>query len=629
VESPTSSPPAPPAPADPAAPDPRIGAVLQGRYRILSKIAAGAMGVVYRGERVQLARPVAVKFLHPWIAAQKTFISRFENEARAMSRLAHPNCVSVIDFGVEGAPYLVMDFVTGKTVRDAVQGRGPQPPARALHIVWQLLAGLAHAHAQGIVHRDLKPDNLILTDEAGLDDHLRILDFGLAKLRDGPAMTAGMAVGTPSYMSPEQTGAAGTVDARSDLYAVGVLLFELLAGRKPFEAQHIGELIVMHRETAPPSLRALVPEAAISPELEAVVSKALSKRQEDRHQSAAELAAALDATPEGGVRSETPAPSSSPPSLPPGAPAARPGGLPAPPAGRPPRAPEPTIVDTATAIMRRHDVPPAADAPAAAAVAAPVLPGEDSTEKAGSSAPAASPSADGPATPAPGRDGIVIDRRLAAVVGGALACVVIAVVLGVVRHRSSEATAPVNAAGSASAAAPAASPVAPASTASAPGARAPAAVAPAAAGSRVEEARRLRHNGDWEQALAVLTHARRETPEDADVDYLLADIYLEHHRPLEGIASAQSAIHKNPALRSDGDLVNAVIESLASDKTYDRSQAFLRSLGPAATPFLKEAARHNPSAKVRERAAEVLQGQGGSRSAFGSSSHPSSSLFHR
>ena len=198
---------------------------MQGRYRILSKIAAGAMGVVYRGERVQLARPVAVKFLHPWIAAQKTFLSRFENEARAMSRLGHPNCVSVIDFGVEGGPYLVMDFVTGKTLRDAVHGQGPQPPARALHIVRQLLAGLAHAHAQGIVHRDLKPDNLILTDEAGLADHLRILDFGLAKLRDGPAMTAGMAVGTPSYMSPEQTGAAGTVDARSDVYSVGVLLF--------------------------------------------------------------------------------------------------------------------------------------------------------------------------------------------------------------------------------------------------------------------------------------------------------------------------------------------------------------------------------------------------------------------
>ncbi len=597
--------------ADPTAPDPRIGAVLQGRYRILSKIAAGAMGVVYKGERVQLGRPVAVKFLHPWIAAQKTFLTRFENEARAMSRLAHPNCVSVIDFGVEGSPYLVMDFVTGKTVRDAIhepgQEKAPQPPVRALHIVRQLLAGLSHAHAQGIVHRDLKPDNLILTDEAGLDDHLRILDFGLAKLRDGPAMTAGMAVGTPSYMSPEQTGAAGTVDARSDLYAVGVLLFELLAGRKPFESQQIGELILMHRESPPPSIRALVPSAGISPALDAVVLKALSKRQEDRHQSAAELAAALDATPEGGVRSEAPASPAA--SAIPAAPV-RPGGLPLPPAtGKPPRAPEPTIVETATAIMRRHDVLSAAAAPAAAA---PVAVSEDATEKNRGAAPA-------PATPEV-KGGFVIDRRVAAVVGGALACVAIAIVLGVVRHRSPEPGNAVTAPGTASAAAPAAA--APGAPAEAPGAAVP-------AGSRVEEARRLRHNGEWEQALAILNRAHHETPDDADVDYLLADIYLEHHRPLEGITSAQSAIRKNPALKSDGDLVNAVIASLASDKTYDRSQAFLRGLGPAATPFLKEAAHNNPSAKVRERAAEVLQGQGGSRSAFGSSQHSSSSLFHR
>ena len=152
------------------------------------------MGVVYKGERVQLGRAVAVKFLHPWIAAQKTFLSRFENEAKAMSRLLHPHCVSVIDFGVEGSPYLVMDFVTGRTLRDLML-EGRMPAARAMRLAQQLLAGLAHAHEQGIVHRDLKPENLILSEEAGLKEHLRILDFGLAKLRDGPQMTAGMAVG--------------------------------------------------------------------------------------------------------------------------------------------------------------------------------------------------------------------------------------------------------------------------------------------------------------------------------------------------------------------------------------------------------------------------------------------------
>jgi serine/threonine protein kinase len=258
----------------PEPPDPRVGSVLQGRYRLDAELASGAMGVVYRGERLQLGRPVAVKFLHPWIATQKAFLARFETEARAMSRLQHPNCVSVIDFGVEGTPYLVMDFITGKTLRAALAG-GRLEPARALRLARQLLAGLGYAHAQGIIHRDLKPENLILGDEPGLADHLRILDFGLAKLRDGPAMTAGLAVGTPSYMSPEQTGADGAIDARTDLYAVGVVLFEMLAGRKPFQSENVGELLLMHREQPPPLLRAAAPAAGLSAELEAVVGKAL------------------------------------------------------------------------------------------------------------------------------------------------------------------------------------------------------------------------------------------------------------------------------------------------------------------------------------------------------------------
>jgi len=283
-------------------PDPRIGNVLQGRYRILGKIASGAMGIVYRGERVQLGRPVAVKFLHPWIAAQKAFLSRFENEARAMSRLAHPNCVSVIDFGVEGSPYLVMDFVTGRTLREVME-EGRLPLERVLRVARQLLAGLGHAHAQGIIHRDLKPENMVLSEEQGQQDHLRILDFGLAKLRDGPAMTAGLAVGTPSYMSPEQGGAAGSIDARTDLYAVGVMLFELLAGEKPFQSEKIADVILMHREFPPPRLREAVPAAGYSAELEAVVLKAMAKFPEERFQSANDFIAAIDATPE--ARGET------------------------------------------------------------------------------------------------------------------------------------------------------------------------------------------------------------------------------------------------------------------------------------------------------------------------------------
>src|SRR5262245_41915853 len=147
-----------------SADDPRIGTILQGRYRILDAIAAGGMGVVYRGERVGLERIVAVKFLHGEVATQEQFRKRFEIEARAMSRLSHPHCVSVIDFGVVDVPYFVMDYVTGRPLGKLIE-EGPIPIRRALHITRQLLAGLAHAHGQGIVHRAIKPEHLLLEEE--------------------------------------------------------------------------------------------------------------------------------------------------------------------------------------------------------------------------------------------------------------------------------------------------------------------------------------------------------------------------------------------------------------------------------------------------------------------------------
>jgi hypothetical protein len=538
------------------------------------------MGVVYKGERVQLGRPVAVKFLHPWIAAQKTFRGRFENEARAMSRLAHPHCVSVIDFGVDGSPYLVMDYVTGTTLRDALREPGRLPSARALHLVRQLLAGLGHAHAQGIVHRDLKPENLILSEEAGLDEHLRILDFGLAKLRDGPAMTAGMAVGTPSYMSPEQTGAPGTIDARTDLYAVGVLLYELLSGRKPFESAQIGDLILMHRETPPPHIRQVAPEAGVSAEMEAVIVKAMAKLQEDRFQSAAEMTAALDATPEGKLRAELPR-----------APAVR------------PRPADATMIDSLSAIRRMAEV--AAGEPASASAPQDDL-AEAPTMKA--TVPAASP---------PRR--LMRDPRVRAAAAGLLVFAVVALAFAIFRRGPSDGRAGSAWSPSGGAAAPGQPGPAPSGE---PGGPAPSpTVAEAQGRSGVAEAQRLLHNGDWEQALAVLDRTGKEAPDDGDVDYLRAIIFLERHRVAEGLAAAQLAVHKNPALKGDGDLVNAVIASLASDKSYEASAAFLRGAGPAATPFIKEAARHDPSPKVRQRAAELLATGGARRSApFGSSS---------
>ena len=273
--------------------DPRIGTIIQGRYRILDAIAAGGMGVVYRGERVGLQRIVAIKFLHGDFAAQEQFRKRFEIEARAMSRLSHPHCVSVIDFGVLDVPYFVMDYVTGRPLGRLIE-EGPIPIGRALHITRQLLAALAHAHSQGIVHRDIKPDNLILDEALGTRDHLRILDFGLAKLRDfGVDLTSGLAIGTPSYMAPEQT-LSEPVDPRTDLYTVGIVLYEMLTGIKPFRADSTAEIIHLQREGTSVPIRTVRPDAGFSTKLEGVVLRALAKQPAERFQTASEMATALE-----------------------------------------------------------------------------------------------------------------------------------------------------------------------------------------------------------------------------------------------------------------------------------------------------------------------------------------------
>jgi len=305
--------------------DPRIGTLLQERYRILERIAAGGMGVVYRGERVELGRPVAIKFLHGWVAADPSSLKRFKIEAQAMSQLSHPCCVSIIDFGVEGtSPFLVMDFVTGQTLGSLLHQGGALPVKRALSILRQVLAGLAHAHAHGIVHRDIKPENILLTEVIGLGDQVRILDFGLARLRDSvTGLTLGMPIGTPSYMAPEQIRGE-EVDARTDLYSAGVLLFELLTGHKPFVSERAAAVMLKHQESPPPTLGSLRPEAGFSPRLEAAVSKALAKNPEERFASATDFAAALEALPEVAT---PPAPL---PALPPTASPAPPAPAPAP-----------------------------------------------------------------------------------------------------------------------------------------------------------------------------------------------------------------------------------------------------------------------------------------------------------
>jgi serine/threonine-protein kinase len=272
------------------------GAVLDGRYRLLEPIATGAMGEVYKAERVKLGRPVAVKFLQAALADDATRRQRFEIEARAMARLDHPCCSSVIDVGLHaGMPYLVMDFVAGKNLREVLD-RGPLEIPRAVAILRQVLWGLAHAHELGIIHRDIKPANVMLSDKAGIGEQVRLLDFGLAKLRENAAaLTVGMVVGTPAYMAPEQCTGTGTIDARTDVYACGVLLFEMLTGRKPFEADGPVELLRLQMGAPSPRLDQLGPPGVSYGPLEEVVARALAKSPNDRFPSALAFAAALDA----------------------------------------------------------------------------------------------------------------------------------------------------------------------------------------------------------------------------------------------------------------------------------------------------------------------------------------------
>jgi len=278
--------------------DPRIGLVLQERYRVEERIGAGGMGIVYLAERIGLGRRVAVKFLHPEIAAQPQFLMRFEREARAMSRLNHPHCVPVIDFGVvSGAPYIVMEYVTGESLT-TLMARGPIAPRRAVQLMRQILAGLAHAHNDGIVHRDIKPDNVILADATGTGDHVRLFDFGLAKVTKRAGTASGLlgatAIGTPSYMSPEQA-MGSTVDVRSDLYSCGVLLYQMLTGHKPFIGHDPLDVMRKHVEQPAPPLADHAPPGVRFPaELEAVVSSLLQKDPDRRFATAIDTSRALE-----------------------------------------------------------------------------------------------------------------------------------------------------------------------------------------------------------------------------------------------------------------------------------------------------------------------------------------------
>ncbi|NUP08028.1 MAG: protein kinase [Polyangiaceae bacterium] len=278
--------------------DPLLGTTLPGGYTILELVGVGGMGRVYRAEQKVLGRTVAVKIVHPHLLGDENASARFITEARAASRLNHPNSVGVIDFGRNGGQlYLVMEFLRGRDLARVTYEDGLLAFPRIVDILVQVMAALAEAHHLEIIHRDLKPENIVLEPMRSGGDFVKVVDFGLAKMRElnTNITSPGLVCGTPDYMAPEQ-GRGDPIDARSDLYACGVILYQLLTGRLPFEAESPTQVVLMHLSQPPPDPTKIAPERNIPAPLVEVCMRALSKNPAARYQNADEFAAALKTT---------------------------------------------------------------------------------------------------------------------------------------------------------------------------------------------------------------------------------------------------------------------------------------------------------------------------------------------
>jgi serine/threonine-protein kinase len=537
-----------------------VGVVLDGRYRVIEPIGHGAMGIVYRGERIHLGRTVAIKVLHDSLPNELAGRQRFELEARAMARLEHPHCVAVLDVGLhEGRPYVVMEMVSGDSLRDVMDG-GPLDIARAASIMRQVLSGLAHAHELGIVHRDIKPANLILGHKTGLGDQVKILDFGLARSLDSTSarLTTGIVLGTPAYMAPEQCRDS-TVDARSDLYACGVMLFEMLTGRKPFESAKDDpiEIVGKHLNQPPPRLADIRPDVNFGG-LEGVVLRALSKDPDERFPHAQEFTEALDEA----VRGHT--------------------------------QPVPVVEPQEVADAPVVPVPPTAPASSPMLTRAP------------------SEAFEAPNLPPP-PDAISLDparvrkRQLqiaGGVVGGAMLFALVASMCGGGGEPSAARTP--DAVVAVTPPPPPPPPIVDASVAMSVDAAGPAAAVdamvlpddPADAALMLANAKASAN--DVEGALVILAKAHKEFVANPDIPYLAGKLYFSKQRYGEGLASLREAVRLFPGYQEEPELIKLVVDAFLStpSRNADIARFLHDSIGKPAVPYLQEQAAKNPRAEA-------------------------------
>ncbi len=537
--------------------DLHAGQVIDGRYELLDLLGRGGMGCVYRAEHLGIRKHVALKLFAPAGGESGSVErARFEREAFATGQLRHPNCVAITDFGKldDGILYLVMELLEGRSLADVLDAEDVLAPARALHIARHVLEGVAHAHDHGIVHRDLKPANVILVEHLGDPDFAKVLDFGLAKLQGatleaegGQQLTvAGVTFGTPHYMSPEQVFGK-PVDHRSDLYAVSVLLFEMLSGVRPFDAPDIRGVLLAHGARAVPRIHEVGVGATVPLEVEMLVREGLAKDPRDRIQDARAYVSRIDEC----LRAMGHVPPSRVATVPPVV---------------APEVPPP-----------RFDLGTSATVPLPSAVDASMILAE---------------------TPAP-RPG---KRRVAVWVAGAMA------VMGVLAAAAVPSSAPADGNSAAKVVeAPGAESVPepdpgddPQRDDDAGDAVHDSAALDAAIARAIAAPNR--------RAVQQLTALKKQHPESAEVQFSLGQLYYARPWPSEAIKAYRRALELDPAYRSNATIIDHAISLLSSRSSrWAAKRLLVRDIGDAALPALDAAARQHPRKTIRDRAADAAR----------------------